>query len=116
LGIRKIAAIDNDPIALEVAEKNFQLNDCRGIELHGRPLSEEAGRYDIIVSNILLETHRELMPEYAGHLVSGGGLILSGLLADQLEEIEEGLLALGMQPEKVLRADPWIAVICKMSK
>ena len=57
--------------------------------------SEIISSFDFIISNILLDTHRELASNYARLLVPGGLLLLSGLLGHQKKELFEFILPLG---------------------
>ncbi|NDG27263.1 MAG: methyltransferase domain-containing protein, partial [Proteobacteria bacterium] len=80
LGFGQITAIDNDLDAVRVARENIDFNECQDIDVSGRDLAEFKSSFDVILSNILLETHFLLAPHYRRLLVPGGQLILSGLL------------------------------------
>ncbi len=85
LGAARIDAVDNDPIALDVARANARAN---AIEL--RVFAPEAlppDRYDLVVANILARPLIELAPRLAGHARRGAALALSGLLVSQAEEV-----------------------------
>ena len=88
LGVRKIWAMDIDIKAEQAARENFIQNHCEGIELATTTLDTCQRQFDFIISNILLEAHRILKPEYTRVLRSGGRLLLSGLLVEQKEEVE----------------------------
>lgn len=109
LGINNIDAIDNDEDAVITAKENLLLNNCPEVKISDKPLSEYKPYYDIIVSNILLDTHRLLAPEYARLLKEGGELILSGLLAYQKRELESFLLPLGFVPMGACNFQEWAA-------
>jgi len=87
LGFGQVDAIDNDPIAVESAQENVERNACRAVKVSGEPLSKKKGTYDVVVSNILLEAHRELALDYLRLLPEAGLLILSGLLSHQASEM-----------------------------
>lgn len=89
LGVKKVVAIDNDPIAVQVAKENFELNNVDSIEVSDIALSNIKGSYEFIISNILLETHRVLASEYSRLIAPGGLLLLSGLLGYQRQEVLE---------------------------
>ncbi len=110
LGVASVTATDNDPIALEVAAENLEANQCVNVELSDEELTEFEGPFDIIVSNILLDTHRELAPQYARLLGPRGQLILSGLLASQKTEIVEIMGEVGFQLEASESSQEWIAL------
>lgn len=98
MGVGHIEAIDNDADAVKTAKENIALNKCDGILVSDKPFGSYQEKFDIIVSNILLETHRLLAKDYARLLKDGGELILSGLLGYQKGELESLMLPLGFVP------------------
>ncbi|MBM4304899.1 MAG: methyltransferase domain-containing protein [Deltaproteobacteria bacterium] len=95
LGVKSVVGIDNDPVAIEVAKQNMQLNKVVDIDLSIKEISKLEPYFDFVISNILLETHRELSPDYARLVPKGGLLLLSGLLGYQRKELMEFILPLG---------------------
>lgn len=110
LGVQSVLGIDNDPIALEVADKNIHANESDNVQLSDMPLEELEGEFEIIVSNILLETHRELAAHYRRLIVPRGQLIVSGLLAHQKAEIVEVFRLEGFTLEASESSEDWIAL------
>jgi ribosomal protein L11 methyltransferase len=96
LGFRDIAGFDNDPEATRVSQENAALNGLAGrvqfftgdltTGLAGRP----AG---VLLANI----QADVLMRFAGDLIAavapGGTLILSGILAGELEEVRETFIA-----------------------
>lgn len=111
LGIPQVSAIDNDPIAVETAQENIALNHCTAIQVSSQPLSAFREPFDIVVSNILLETHKELIGEYARLVKSGGQLILSGLLTPQKEEMDHCFSDRGFTLELSESWQEWLALM-----
>jgi ribosomal protein L11 methyltransferase len=99
LGAGRVAATENDPVALRVAEENAGRNGV-SLELGLLPPSDVEGRFEIVVANILANTLVELAPGIAARLAPGGALLLSGILAGQEDEVRAAYLAQG------LAADP----------
>ncbi|NBY18927.1 50S ribosomal protein L11 methyltransferase [bacterium] len=87
LGVQQVVAVDNDPIAVEVAKENFELNNIGKIEVSTTDIKQLTGPFDFVISNILLETHRELSNDYSRLVPEGGLLLLSGLLGYQIREV-----------------------------
>jgi ribosomal protein L11 methyltransferase len=87
LGAYPVVAIDIDPSAVASALNNTKLN---GIELvAGLPEDQlDTQVFDIVIANILANPLRVLAPLLAEKTKSGGYLILSGILYDQLEELK----------------------------
>jgi ribosomal protein L11 methyltransferase len=86
LGAARIDAVDNDPIALEIARGNARGN---AVELRAfAPEAQPPDRYDLVVANILARPLIELAPRLAGHAQRGAAIALSGLLASQAEDVQ----------------------------
>ena len=89
LGVKQIIGIDNDSVAVEVAKENMELNKASEIEMSEMDIRTLKPSFDFVISNILLETLRELATEYARLIPLGGSLLLSGLLGYQKRELCE---------------------------
>lgn len=108
LGVRDIEAIDNDPLAVEVANENFQANQCN---IHAEVATLEKSKvYDLVLSNILLETHAELAKVYENHVKKGGRLILAGVLGNQYSQLKQIFLKSGFKEEIRIFLQEWVAV------
>lgn len=95
LGVPRVWALDHDPQAVEVTQSNLRENDVRErVTVEQGTLAEvRQGRLDIppaplVCANIIAPVLRQLFEEGLGTLVeSGGTLILSGMLKDQVPEM-----------------------------
>jgi len=86
LGVGRIHAFDIDEVSVEVAATNLRENECRVVTLSTEPIEKVTETYDIVVANILLETHKLLQGQYHRVCKKSGYLILSGFLSNQLRE------------------------------
>ena len=81
LGAKRIWAIDNDPVAIEVARENLQINGvAERVELSGAPLSRLKRKFPVVVGNLTAETIIELSAAMKAKVAPRGYLILSGIL------------------------------------
>lgn len=81
LGAKKVWAIDNDPVALDVARENLRNNDAADrVHLTGTMPSGVRKRFSIVVANLTAETIMELAGAIQGRVAPKGYLILSGIL------------------------------------
>ena len=88
LGIRRIAALDHDPIALDNARHNAELNGLAGaIRFSRTPLHLVRRRFPLITANILATTLIAMAPELKRLLAPGGRLILSGILKREARNV-----------------------------
>ncbi len=86
LGFNPISAVENDPVAAEIASDNFSLNDIPEVKVLA-DISMVQKRYDVVVANILLSTLIELKDELLNILAPGGSIIMSGITHDQADDI-----------------------------
>lgn len=87
LGAASVQAVDIDDQALLATRNNADLNPDIQTPLHiGLPQSATAAQ-DILIANILFTPLLKLKETFHRLLVSGGTLVLSGLLAEQVEPL-----------------------------
>ena len=90
---RPVMASDIDEVAVDVAKVNVSANGMNGlvncVEAAGFDSPEIANLapFDLVFANILKGPLIELAPDMARSVVSGGTVILSGLLVEQAEEV-----------------------------
>ncbi len=104
LGAGAVSAVDIDPVAVETTRANAAANDVR---IQASHVDDVAGRYALVVANILATPLKLLAPALVSHLDAGAMLVLSGIL-----ESQAGELADAYAPWLVLRVaaldDGWI--------
>ena len=88
LGAEQVAAVDNDPQALDACRANLEANGCATAALVISPAElDPERRFDVIVANILSGTLIELAPRLAGHCRAGTRLALTGILPGQAAQV-----------------------------
>lgn len=85
-GYTDIVGVEIDEDAAQVARDNCALNGMMNATVLGE-IAEVRKQYDVVVANILLTTLVTLCDEIAHISKSGGTLILSGVTAEQVDEI-----------------------------
>lgn len=83
LGAGRAVGIDIDPACVPVATANAEANGVE-VEVSATPLAEVEGTYDVVLANIGADVLVELAPELQAR---GRLLLLSGLLADRVDEV-----------------------------
>lgn len=87
LGARRVIAIDNDPQALIASRDNARRNGVeRRLDVYA-PSEMPAVEADVVLANILSGPLQDLAPTLTGITRPGGQLVLSGLLADQADDV-----------------------------
>jgi ribosomal protein L11 methyltransferase len=85
LGAGEVSGVDIDSQAVEAARANAERN---GVTARFADSAQAlAGEYDFVVANILSNPLKVLAPAICAHVRPGGRLALSGILAEQAEEI-----------------------------
>ena len=95
LGAGRVAANDDDPVAVAVAAENAERNGAV-LELTGDPPSAIPGSFDLVVANILANVLVELAPDLARRAAPGGEVVLAGVLVPQETEVAGAFLAQGL--------------------
>ncbi len=115
-GASRATAIDNDPEAVAAARANALANGLAGaMEVSLTPLAELAGRYRIVVANIVHDVLLELAPALDRATGEEGSLILSGLLAgEQVKSIARHFAARGFAVAEERQRGEWAALaLCR---
>lgn len=90
LGFRQVAAFDNDPEAVRVSRENAVLNGLDGAVdfFTGDLVSGLAGREaELVLANIQADVLIKFAPQLLAAVAPGGLLVLSGILAVELEKV-----------------------------
>ena len=110
----QITASDNDPEAIRVASENVAKNALRGrvrpIVALGltHPTLRQRGPFDLVIANILAEPLVDLAPRLAQALVTGGTIVLSGILERQAPRVLAAYAAAGFSRRQILHLNGWV--------
>jgi len=85
LGARDVLGVDIDPQAVSAARNNAERNEVS--TRFADSAAEITGHFDIVVANILSNPLKALAPAICSHVRPGGLLALSGILAEQADEL-----------------------------
>lgn len=89
LGAKEVIGIDIDPQALLASQDNANRNDVgERISLY-LPENQPSMQADVVLANILAGPLRELREVITDYCKPGGKLVLSGILANQADEINK---------------------------
>jgi ribosomal protein L11 methyltransferase len=117
LGAAAALACDLDPIAARETRENATRNGVDVASFAGSvdALGPRAGRFDVVVANLISSELRPILAALAARVAPGGALVLSGLLAAEEGAIEALLAAHGLRVadrrcERDARGDEWLAL------
>ena len=111
-GAKSADAIDIDIWSVESAKSAAELNNLeQHIEvIHGTVESIEGKCYDMVVANINRNIILNDIERYIAAMKSGGHLLLSGFLSEDVSDIEATALAHSLAKQRELSDDNWRAL------
>ena len=103
-GATTVTAVDDDPMARAVADRNREANHS-SFDIDETPAD---GPFDTIAANVLLPVHRQWGPRLVDRLAPGGTLIATGVLDTQRAEVEAAYP--GLRPQRVRHQGDWLGL------
>lgn len=88
MGVKRVLALDYDPIALKVAQDNIRRNRVRkAVRLSNSALREVRRSFTVVAANLTAETIIDMAQELRRRVSPGGHLVLSGILNHKAREV-----------------------------
>jgi ribosomal protein L11 methyltransferase len=118
----QVLAVDNDPVAVDVARDNAAINGV-GDRLtalvsdgYAHPLIRARGPFDVILANILADPLCAMARDLANHLTPEGTAILAGLLDRLAEQVVASHQTYGLFLTQKIKIGPWTTLIMSRKK
>ena len=107
----RISACDTDAAALEIARENARLNHTGNrIEFQVGSIDDSTASADFVCANLTADVIDRLMPSLIG--VTCGRLVLSGILATQLDDLTVRIRECGVSDAiETMRDGEWAAFV-----
>jgi len=86
-GAANALGVDIDPVAVEAATRNAELNALRERATFTLPNAAGSGAFDIVVANVELPALVEVAPQILRHAHAAKRLILTGFLEPRVSEV-----------------------------
>ena len=111
LGIQKVEGVDIETEAVSEVERNSKLNglSARVKSVVGQPSSLKKSA-TLVISNMLLRELLDVRLDLVRLTSPGGALICSGLLGEQVDELNIAVKQLGFEYCSTLESENWRAV------
>ncbi|MCY4115171.1 MAG: 50S ribosomal protein L11 methyltransferase [Chloroflexi bacterium] len=108
-GARRVRAVDTDADAVRTARANVAKNGCgdRVSVVQGRLPLHSCDAADIVVANIVADTHLRSLDHYRAAVRRDGRVILGGITSARSAEMQEAVAHHGLDVESVLCRDGW---------
>ncbi|MEA5059349.1 MAG: 50S ribosomal protein L11 methyltransferase [Candidatus Pelethousia sp.] len=123
LGAAHATGVDIDPLAEKIAAENAALNGIgpdRYTVLAGDVLSDSAltaklaqKEYDVITANIVADVIIGLCPMIPSLLKAGGCFVMSGIIAERLNDVLDALSRNGLKPLDIRQGEDWRAILAE---
>jgi len=110
LGAASILAIDNDDWSIENARENISENTCFSISAEKMDKIPRDRSFDIILANINKHVLLAEMRSIGQQLTIGGVILLSGLLENDFEEIENEAQTNNLSISEQMTKGSWICL------
>jgi ribosomal protein L11 methyltransferase len=116
LGAAAVAAIDNDPDAVENARENIAANEVAdAVEAHVDDLTTTTvAPADLVTANLTGTLLSQLAPDLARLVRPGGSLIVSGFNIDEKARVTEAMSA-SFELTEAAEEDDWFAFVLSRS-
>jgi ribosomal protein L11 methyltransferase len=87
LGVPTVVALDVDEAVLPLARAMLDANRASAVQVLAGPVGAVRGTFDLVVANILADTLVAEASDLVMHVATGGSLVLSGILEDQVARV-----------------------------
>lgn len=120
LGADHVLALDIDPVAIKAARVNVRANGLQHVvTLQRRTISPEdanEGGFDLVVANLYTKVILSIAPTLMAQLAPKGTLIISGIMADRVAEVEKCLEKEGCTLLRMDREGDWAVLVGSNSR
>lgn len=111
---RSVVGIDTDPVAIESAHKNAELNGLsHRLKLLTGSTEKVTDQFDDLLSNLTCEDIVALLPEYRRLTKAGGRVICAGVLGEKRAMLEKSCQTNGFVIESAEESPPWCGLVLK---
>ncbi len=116
-GAKEVCAVDNDYLAINSTNSNFQLNfgNLKNLNTYLGSFNEvtlenQLKQFDFVLCNILAEVIKEMIPNIYECLRKNGEVIFSGILNSQKDEIIKILIQNNLKLLDVSTRKDWVCI------
>jgi ribosomal protein L11 methyltransferase len=114
VGFTNILALDIDPVAIDTAKKNVSSNKLqRFIHVESQSLASVKTHFDLTLANLSASAFLIGRDQIISHMKKGGLLVTSGILADEVKEVRDLFVDMGLVPIQQTVEKEWACIIFK---
>lgn len=115
LGAGDVLGIEIDPVAVEIAKENVQLNNAQNVVkvIEGDLTKGVDYVADIVVANLMADLVMMLSKDAKRHLKEGGIYISSGILNEKVEQVSAVIKECGFEIVEVKADGMWSVIVAR---
>ena len=107
-------AIDNDPLVIDVAKDNAQINCVfNNIDFSHATADMLTEQYDFVCANILHNVLAEIMGDLKNIMKPQAHMVLSGILDEKKQIVLDAIEKHGLRLVETMQQDQWIAFVVR---
>ena len=108
LGAERVMCVDYDPQAVWATQQNAERNGVTERVLAAQGDRPPAGRWDVVLANILAGILERLAGELVAAVEPGGTLVLTGILQEQAEQVQGTFRRAGLPLDLTATRGDWV--------
>lgn len=113
-GATHAIGIDNDPLVIDVAQDNAQVNGVYNkIDFSCATADTITEQFDFVCANILHNVLAEIMGDLKAIMKPEAKMVLSGILNEKKDIVLEAVEKHGLEVKEILTQDQWVAIVVK---
>lgn len=117
MGAESVLALDLDPVAVQVARENVELNgESDKITVRANDLLKGVDqKFDVVVANILAEIILLMTSSARDVIKPDGTFITSGIIKEKADLVRADLEANGFRIVDTITEEDWVALVAKLA-
>lgn len=114
LGVGRVWAIDNDPVALKTAKVNVRRNHVqKAVKVIASDVEKMKGTFNIVVANLTAETLSALSATLRRKVAAKGSLVVSGILRPKAKETLSCFASRDLALKGEKRGGSWVTLLLR---
>lgn len=110
LGFSEAVGLDIDPLAIEAARRNMELNNLKNVTIKCNGLTDIEDTFDFIVANLLSNVLIELASKIISRLCDNGIVVFSGIIEGQEHDVVKTYEGCGINFIEKIVDGQWITM------
>lgn len=117
LGVEKVIGVDIDKNCIDVVNENFKKNNLNNFEVYiGNLIDKENEKYDIVVSNILVDVLEKLLLDIRKILKNNSIVIFSGIINEKKNKFLEKTESIGLVLLEENIKNKWTSLVFRLEE